>query len=80
MEYVSKINYLEVYNRWKLILRAWKVDDNSFCIEYYLTEERKCDLTRKEFIFYLKKLNIPEKYIDNSFGEVDFLFDKTETD
>lgn len=38
-----------IYEGWKLALRAWKVDYDSYCIENYLSDFKICDLNKKQF-------------------------------
>ena len=40
-----------IYEGWKLALRAWKVDHDSYCVENYLSDFKICDLTKSNFYF-----------------------------
>ena len=67
-----------IYEGWKLALRAWKVDHDSYCVENYLSDFKICDLTRKQFLFYLNRLKVPNEYIEFSFGNIIELEDYNE--
>jgi len=65
--YYCKINSLEVFNKGILIFRAWKVEDNKYCLEHSNINEKLCDLSLEELLENLKKLNISQEYIYFSF-------------
>jgi len=65
--YVCKINLLEVFYGGSLLFRAWKVDDDNYCIEHSKINVKLCNLTLNDLVKKLKELNISDEYIKHSF-------------
>jgi len=52
--------------------------DMTYCVENYLSDFKICDLTKKQFLFYLNRLKVPNEYIEFSFGNIIELEDYNE--